>query len=102
MVHYPRAATTACCFSPTQMEQANLFENQSTRHGKRKYGGRVHYHYMTSNSSVEAYGGAKMVRSTMTEIAVSRLHRWSRQICSRTRAHDTESANTVEGYTTTI
>ena len=68
MVHYPRAATTACCFSPTQMEQANLFENQSTRHGKRKYGGRVHYHYMTSNSSVEAYGGAKMVHSTMTEM----------------------------------
>ena len=50
------------------MEQANLFENQSTRHGKRKYGGRVHYHYMTSNSSVEAYGGAKMVHSTMTEM----------------------------------
>ena len=68
MVHYPRAVATACFLSPTQMEQAKLFENQSTRHGKRKYGGSVHYHYMTSSSSVESYGGAKMVHSTMTEM----------------------------------
>ncbi|CAM9211467.1 unnamed protein product, partial [Laminaria digitata] len=50
------------------MEQAKLFENQNTRHGKRQYGGSVHYHYMTSNSSAEAYSGAKMVQSTMTEM----------------------------------
>lgn len=28
----------------------------------------MHYHYMPSNSSAEAYSGAKMVQSTMTEM----------------------------------
>ena len=50
------------------MGQAKLYENQNTRHGKRQYAGSVHYHYMSSNSSVEAYGGAKMVHSTITEM----------------------------------
>lgn len=60
--------TTACRLSPTQMYQSKLYENQNTRSGKRSYGGSLHFHYMTSNSSVEAYGGAKMVHSTITEM----------------------------------
>ena len=63
-----RVAATACRFLLTQMYQSKLYENQNTRGGKRWYGGSQHYHFMTSNSSVEAYGGAKMVHSTMTEM----------------------------------
>lgn len=51
-----------------QMYQSKLYENQTTRGGKRWYGGSQHFHYMTSNSSAEAYSGAKMVHSTMIEM----------------------------------
>lgn len=50
------------------MYQAKLFENEQTRPGERRYGGSVHYHYMSSNSSLEAHNGAKMVHSTITEM----------------------------------
>ncbi|CAM9874426.1 unnamed protein product, partial [Ectocarpus fasciculatus] len=34
------------------MQQAKLFENQSTRGGVRKYGGNIHYHYTSRSASV--------------------------------------------------
>ena len=50
------------------MYQAKLFENQNTKPGQRHYGGSIHYHFVSSNSSVGAYGGAKMVHSSITEM----------------------------------
>ena len=59
---------TSLMFSPTQMYQSKLFENEKTLRGRRWYGGSVHFHYVSSASSVEAYNGSKMVHSTMTEM----------------------------------
>ena len=64
----PHVVVMAYRISAMQMGQAKLYENQNTRHGRRRYGASVHYHYMSSNSSVESYGGAKMVHSTITEM----------------------------------
>ncbi|CAM9927296.1 unnamed protein product [Ectocarpus fasciculatus] len=51
------------------MQQAKLFENQSTRGGVRKYGGNIHYHYTSRSASVPvAHNGTTMVHSTMTEM----------------------------------
>ncbi|CAM9430343.1 unnamed protein product, partial [Hapterophycus canaliculatus] len=56
------------------MYQAKLFENQNTKAGKRRYGGSVHYHYVSTDiSSPEAHGGARMVQSSMTEMIANIL-----------------------------
>ena len=58
------------------MYQAKLFENQNTKGGIRKYGSSEVYHYVSSEpSSREAYDGAKMVHSSITEMLanVSRI-----------------------------
>eukprot|EP00904_Undaria_pinnatifida_P003348 jgi/Undpi1/13013/HiC_scaffold_7.g02677.m1 len=68
MARYQEQDPRTSFMSMFPMGQAKLYENQNTRHGKRQYAGSVHYHYMSSNSSVEAYGGAKMVHSTITEM----------------------------------
>ncbi|CAM9645761.1 unnamed protein product [Scytosiphon promiscuus] len=56
------------------MYQAKLFENQNTVAGRRRYGGSVHFHYISKNvSSPETHGGARMVQSTMTEMIANIL-----------------------------
>lgn len=50
------------------MYQAKLYENQETTPGQRHYGGSIHYHFMSSNSSIGAYSGAKMIHSSITEM----------------------------------
>ncbi|CAM9310004.1 unnamed protein product, partial [Laminaria digitata] len=50
------------------MYQSKLYENQNSQRGKRWYGGSQHFHYMTSSSHEEAYNGAQLVHSTMTEM----------------------------------
>ncbi|CAM9547974.1 unnamed protein product, partial [Laminaria digitata] len=50
------------------MYQSKLYENQKTQGGKRWYGGSQHFHYMTSSTDEEAYNGAQLVHSTMTEM----------------------------------
>ncbi|CAM9438074.1 unnamed protein product [Scytosiphon promiscuus] len=48
--------------------QARLFENERSRIGKRCYGCSIHYHFVSEGpDSPEAYGGAKMVHSAVTE-----------------------------------
>lgn len=51
------------------MYQSKLFENENTRHGIRKYGGSIHYHYVSDDAnSTETKNGLRMVQSTMTEM----------------------------------
>lgn len=63
-----RFTATAYLCSPTQMYQSKLYENQKTQGGKRWYGGSQHFHNTTSSTDEEAYNGAQLVHSTMTEM----------------------------------
>lgn len=52
-----------------QIYQGRLFENEKSRIGERCYGCSIHYHYVSDGpNSPEAYGGAKMVHSAVTEM----------------------------------
>lgn len=64
------------------MYQAKLFENESTRDGVRRYGGSVHYHYMSSGANEESYGGAKMVHSTLIEMLSNVRSQTAKCLCS--------------------
>ncbi|CBJ32276.1 expressed unknown protein [Ectocarpus siliculosus] len=51
------------------MYQAKFFENEGSKQGTRRYGGNIHYHYISSAASnPEAHNGSIMVHSTMTEM----------------------------------
>ncbi|CAM9107182.1 unnamed protein product [Ectocarpus sp. 13 AM-2016] len=51
------------------MYQAKFFENEGSKPGTRRYGGNIHYHYISSAASnPEAHNGSIMVHSTMTEM----------------------------------
>ncbi|CAM9152460.1 unnamed protein product [Ectocarpus fasciculatus] len=51
------------------MYQAKIFENEGSKQGTRRYGGSIHYHYISSAASdPEAHNGSIMVHSTMTEM----------------------------------
>eukprot|EP00904_Undaria_pinnatifida_P003351 jgi/Undpi1/13016/HiC_scaffold_8.g02679.m1 len=68
MARYQEQDPRVTFMSVFPMYQAKLFENESTRDGVRRYGGSVHYHYMSSGANEESYGGAKMVHSTLIEM----------------------------------
>ncbi|CAM9632092.1 unnamed protein product, partial [Ectocarpus fasciculatus] len=54
--------------------QGRLFENEKSRIGERCYGCSIHYHYVSDGpNSPEAYGGAKMVHSAVTEMLANVL-----------------------------
>lgn len=80
------------------MYQSKLFENEQSRGGKRWYGGSRHFHYMASNSSAEAYRGAMMVHSTMTEMISNIL--LGKAVGTKQTLYDSKTdSSVVEGRT---
>eukprot|EP00752_Nemacystus_decipiens_P009227 g8242.t1 len=68
MARYRRKDPRISFVSAFPIYQARLFENEHSRMGERCYGCSIHYHYISDGpSSPEAYGGARMVHSAVTE-----------------------------------
>ncbi|CAB1114832.1 unnamed protein product [Ectocarpus sp. CCAP 1310/34] len=74
MERYRQQDPRVTFMSAFPMYQGRLFENEESRIGKRCYGCSIHYHYVSDDpNSPEAYGGAKMVHSAVTEMLANVL-----------------------------